>query len=408
MFGFLKKKLNDLFKKTEKNIEEKTEEQVKKEEQEKERKISLEISREIREDVEKLKKEQEEKKKAIEEKIESLENKKEVPVEVKESIKEYEEKKEEIEEKLKEIDEKEIEDKKEEKKQGFFSKIFKGFTTLRLGEESFDEFFNNLEEILIENNVAMEVIDFLRKKLKEKLLGKEIKKKEIEEEIKEALKEAISELLIEPFNLEDKISEKIKEKKPYVIVFFGINGSGKTTTIARLAYLLKKKYSVILAAADTFRAASIEQLEKHGENLKLEVIKSKYGADPASVIFDAIAHAKAKGIDIVLADTAGRMHTKQDLLREMEKIVRVSKPDLKVFVAESTTGNDAVEQAKAFNDSIGIDALILTKADVDERGGAMISVSHVTGKPILFLGMGQEYKDLEVFNKKKILDKLFS
>jgi len=383
MFNFLKKKLNDLFKKTEKEIEEKPEEQAKKEEIEKERKISLEISKEIKDDAERLKKEQERKAEEVKKEIEGA-------------------KKPEKEEEIKE---------KPEKKQGFFSKLKKVFVKTEINEKDFNKFFNDLEEILIENNVALEVIDSLRKKLKKELLNKEIPKNKIEESIREALKKSISDLLIEPFNLEEKISENIKkeqEKKPYVIVFFGINGSGKTTSIAKLAYLLKKKYSIILAAADTFRAASIEQLEKHSEKLEIPVIKSKYGADPASVIFDAIAHAKAKGIDIVLADTAGRMHTKQDLLREMEKIVRVSKPDLKVFVAESTTGNDAVEQAKAFNDAVGIDALILTKADVDERGGAMISSSYITGKPILFLGTGQGYKDLEVFDKKKILDKLFS
>lgn len=387
MFGFLKKKLNDLFKKTEEQIEEKTEEnekQVKKEDLEKERKISVEISKEIKEDVEKLKKEQEEKTEKIQKEIEKKTEKKE-------------EAKGEIEA-------------EKTKKQGFFDKLKKVFVKTEINEKDFDKFFNALEEILIENNVAMEVIDSLRDKLKKELMNKEIPKNKIEESIKDALKNAVSDILIEPFNLEERISEsKSKDgKKPYVIVFFGINGSGKTTTIARLAYLLKKKHSVILAAADTFRAASIEQLEKHSEKLNVPVIKSKYGADPASVIFDAIAHAKAQGIDIVLADTAGRMHTKQDLLREMEKIVRVSKPDLKVFVAESTTGNDAVEQAKAFNEAIGIDALILTKADVDERGGAMISSSYITGKPILYLGVGQEYDDLEVFNKKKILDKLFS
>jgi fused signal recognition particle receptor len=383
MFGFLKKKLNDLFKKTEKEIEEKPEEQAKKEEQDKERKLSSQISKEIKEDVEKLKKEQEEKQDKIQKEIEEAKKPE------------------------KEESKTEKEQTPEEKKQGFFDKLKKVFVKTEINEKEFDKFFNSLEEILIENNVALEVIDSLREKLKKELLNKEIPKNKVEEEIKKALKDAISALLIEPFNLEEKISQSIKEKKPYVIVFFGINGSGKTTTIARLAYLLKKKYSVILAAADTFRAASIEQLEKHAEKLQVEIIKSKYGADPASVIFDAIAHAKAKNIEVVLADTAGRMHTKQDLLREMEKIVRVSKPDLKVFVAESTTGNDAVEQAKAFNDAIGIDALILSKADVDERGGAMISVSHVTGKPILFLGIGQEYKDLEVFDKKRILDKLF-
>ncbi len=379
MFNFLKKKLNDLLKKTEKEIEEKSEEQVKKEELEKERKISVEISKEIKGDVEKLKKEQEKKAEEIKKEIEEKKP----------------EKKEEI--------------KKEEEPGGksFFSKLKQVFVKTEINDKDFDKFFNDLEMILIENNIALEVIDSLREKLKKELLNKEIPKNKVEEEIKKALKNSVLDLLIEPFNLEDKISEKLKEKKPYVIVFFGINGSGKTTTISKLAYMLKKKYSLILAAADTFRAASIEQLEKHSEKLGVPVIKSRYGADPASVIFDAIAHAKAKGIDIVLADTAGRMHTKSDLLREMEKIVRVSKPDLKVFVAESTTGNDAIEQAKAFNDAIGIDALILSKADVDERGGAMISSSFVTGKPILFLGTGQEYKDLEVFDKKKILDKLF-
>lgn len=389
MFGFLKKKLNDLFKKTEEDLsQQQKDEQVKKEEQDKEkvRKVTLEISKEIKGDVEKLKKEQEEKEKVIQEKIE--EKKKETAKK---------------EEKLEETSKPE-----EEKKKGFFDKLKKVFVKTEISEKDFDRFFNDLEEILIENNVAMQVIDSLRNNLKRELLNKEIPKNKVEEEVKNALKKAISELLIEPFNLEEKISEGIKTKKPYVIVFFGINGSGKTTTIARLAYLLKKKHSVVLAAADTFRAASIEQLEKHADNLKVDIIKSKYNADPASVIFDAIAHAKAKNMDIVLADTAGRMHTKHDLLREMEKIVRVAKPDLKIFVAESTTGNDAVEQAKAFNNAVGIDALILTKADVDERGGAMISSSYTTGKPILFLGTGQEYDNLEVFNKKKILDKLFS
>lgn len=363
MFNFLKKKLNDLFKKTE----------------------SI---------VEKPKEDSEEKAiiKAPEEKI---------PEPIKESIKEFEEKKEEIKEKLKEVDE-------EEKKEGFFSRLAKGFTSMKLTSESFDEFFNELELILIENNVAMEVIDVLKQKLKEKLIGKEVKKKEVEHFIRDNLKEAVSSLMIEPFNLEERIKENLKSKKPYVIVFFGINGSGKTTTIAKIAFLLKSKFSVSLCAADTFRAASIEQLEKHSQTLDVQIIKSKYGADPASVAFDAISHAKAHGIDVVLIDTAGRMHNKADLLREMEKIIRISKPDLKIFVAESTTGNDAVEQAKSFNDSIGVDALILSKADVDERGGAMISSSYVTGKPILFLGIGQEYKDLEVFDKNKILEKLFS
>jgi len=252
----------------------------------------------------------------------------------------------------------------------------------------------------------MSVIDQIKRKLGEEIINKSINKKEIEEKIKEVLKEILSEILIEPFDLIERIN---KSKKPFVIVFFGINGGGKTTTISKIVHLLQKnKLKCVLAAADTFRAASIEQLEKHAANLGINVIKHQYGADPAAVAFDAIAHAKAAGKDVVLIDTAGRMHTKTDLMREMEKISRVSKPDLKIFVGESITGNDAVEQAQAFNKSIGIDAIILTKADVDEKGGAMISVSKVTGKPILFLGTGQKYGDLELFDKKKIIDSIFS
>lgn len=376
MFGFLKKKIQGLLKKTEEKIEEQP--------------AQAPIKEETGE-------------KRIEKSIEKHE--KSEPQEI---TKETEEREKRVEENLKKLDEEEKEQEKEEKKEGFFSRLAKGFTSMKLSEDAFNEFFTELEEILIENNVALEAIDALKIKLKEELVGKEIKKSEVEKKIKEALKKAVLSLLVNPFNLEEKIQSDLKSKKPFVIVFFGINGSGKTTTISKIAWRLKKKFSVVLAAADTFRAASIEQLEKHGDKLKLEVIKSKYGADPASVIFDAIAHAKAKNIDIVLADTAGRMHTKTDLLREMEKIVRVAKPDLKIFVAESITGNDAIEQAKAFDDAVGIDAIILTKADVDERGGTCLSVSHITKKPILFLGMGQEYENLELFDKEKVVDKLFS
>ncbi|MEK6852494.1 MAG: signal recognition particle-docking protein FtsY, partial [Nanoarchaeota archaeon] len=150
-------------------------------------------------------------------------------------------------------------------------------------------------------------------------------------------------------------------------------------------------------------AASIEQLQHHAEKLKIPVIKHNYGSDSAAVAFDAIKHAKAKGIKAVLVDTAGRMHSNTDLMKEMEKICRVTKPDLRIFVAESITGNDAVEQARLFNEKVGTDAIVLTKADIDERGGAALSVSHVTKRPILFLGVGQKYHDLEYFDKRKIL-----
>ena len=195
-----------------------------------------------------------------------------------------------------------------------------------------------------------------------------------------------------------------KVEKPYVIAFFGINGSGKTTSIAKLANMLKEKnVSCVLAAADTFRAASIEQLSLHAEKIGVRIIKHTYGADPAAVAFDAIKHARAKDIDVVLIDTAGRMHSNTNLIDEMKKIIRVAKPDLKIFVGESITGNDCVEQAKTFNEAVGIDGIILTKADIDEKGGAAVSVSYVTKKTILYLGVGQEYKDLQPFDSEVII-----
>ena len=162
----------------------------------------------------------------------------------------------------------------------------------------------------------------------------------------------------------------------------------------------------MIAAGDTFRAASIEQLKKHGKRLNVKIISHDYGSDPASVGFDAINYAKKNNIECVLIDTAGRMHTAKNLLREMEKIVRVCKPDLKIFIGESITGNDAVEQVKSFDEAIGVDAIILTKADIDEKGGTSLSLGFTTGKPILFLGTGQEYDAIEVFNKRKFVQRL--
>jgi len=307
----------------------------------------------------------------------------------------------------------EVEKSEEESKEGFFKKIVKKVSTIEISEEDFSEYSQDLETLLLENNVALEVVDKIIQELKEKLVGKKILKKELESEIKDSFEEAIQSILVKPFDLIDKIKEKIKEQEkqkshePFVILFCGINGSGKTTAIAKIAHLLKKnKISCVLAASDTFRAASIEQLNKHGEKLGIKVISQDYGSDPAAVGFDAIKYAKKNFINAVLIDTAGRMHTATNLLKEMEKISRVTKPDLKIFVGESITGNDATEQAKAFNEAIDIDAIILSKSDVDEKGGTVLSVGYVTGKPILYLGTGQNYDDLEKFDKEKFLKKL--
>jgi fused signal recognition particle receptor len=196
----------------------------------------------------------------------------------------------------------------------------------------------------------------------------------------------------------------VKQKKPYVICFVGVNGSGKTTSIAKVAHLLKQNgHSVVIAAADTFRAAAIDQLQLHADKLNVKLIRHDYGSDPAAVAFDAIKHAEAAKKDVVLIDTAGRLHSNTNLMDEMKKIMRVAKPDLKLFVGESITGNDCIEQARQFDTAVGIDGIILAKADVDEKGGAAISVSYVTRKPIFYLGIGQEYSDLQQFDKDKLI-----
>ncbi|MDE1848447.1 MAG: signal recognition particle-docking protein FtsY [Nanoarchaeota archaeon] len=300
-----------------------------------------------------------------------------------------------------------LEDRENEKElpKSFFQRIKEKTGKIKISEDEFDRYRDELELLLLENNVAFEVSDRIIKELKSRIVGRELLKNGIEGEIKNALGDIISEILVKPFDLLERVIES--EKKPFVILFFGINGSGKTTSIAKIAEFLKsRKIKCVLAAADTFRAASIEQLKEHGENIGIPVIAHEYGSDPASVGFDAINYAKKNRADCVLIDTAGRMHTEKNLIKEMEKISKVCSPDLKIFVGESITGNDATEQARIFNESIGIDGLILAKSDIDEKGGTALSVGFVTKKPILFLGTGQKYSDIEPFDKNKFLDKL--
>jgi len=291
-----------------------------------------------------------------------------------------------------------------QEEKGFFSRLKQAFTTTKITEEDFSNYAEELQMILLENNVAYEVAEKIIEQLKEKVVNKEIKQKELESKIRESLKEIIEEVLLEPTDIIKEIKAKTS---PYVILFCGINGSGKTTTIAKIAKLLEKnKLTCLMAAGDTFRAASIEQLKTHGKKLNVHVIAQEYGADPAAVGFDAIKYAEKNRINVVLIDTAGRMHTATNLLREIEKVARVCKPDKKIFVGESITGNDAVDQVKAFNEAIGIDGIILSKADIDEKAGTILSVGYTTGKPILFLGTGQEYENIEIFNKKKFISGL--
>lgn len=291
-------------------------------------------------------------------------------------------------------------------KDSFLKKITSKVNKVKISEKEFEKYEDDFRMLLLENNVAFEAAEEIIKNLKEEIIGKELLKKEIEFEIKDSLRKIIKDLLIEPFDILEKIRKK-DEKEPFIIMFAGVNGTGKTTTVAKIANFLKKnKISSVLAAGDTFRAASIEQLEKHGEKIGVKVISHEYNSDPASVGFDAIKYAKKNSIDVVIIDTAGRMHTAKNLLKEIEKITKVCNPNLKIFIGESITGNDSIEQVKSFDEAINIDGIILTKADVDEKGGTAVSLGYATKKPILFLGVGQEYKDIEAFNKNKFVEEL--
>ena len=300
-----------------------------------------------------------------------------------------------------------IEEKVEDKSnKGLLSKITGTFTEKTLGADFLKDVLWDLELALLENNVAQEVAEKITIDIKEKLVGRSVKRSEAEKIIHDILKSNITTILDKPkIDFENAIKEKNGE--PLVITVIGFNGAGKTTSLAKLAnYFKTKNHVCVFAAADSFRVAAIEQLEEHATKLGVKMIKHKYGADPAAVIYDAVAHAKARHIDVVLADTAGRVHTDKNLIAELEKIIRINKPDFKFLVVEAIAGNDVVEQARVF-DTVGIDGIILTKWDVDEKGGAALSLCHTLGKPIVFLGTGQEYDDFIEFDAKKIIDSIF-
>lgn len=279
-----------------------------------------------------------------------------------------------------------------------------------ISEEKVDEILDELEIVLLESDVAFDAVSEIRERMKARLAGR---RKKITESLYKIVETELKQTLVELlernyFDLEEEIEGRLRQKKPVNVVFVGVNGTGKTTTIAKVARRLMNRYSVVIAAADTFRAGAIEQIEEHAKRLGVKVVKHKPGADPAAVIFDAIKHAESKGIDVVLADTAGRMHTKKNLLDQLEKIKRVTKPDFIIFVDESIAGNDAVERARMFNEAIGIDGTILTKIDTDAKGGTAISIAVATQKPILYLGTGQSYEDLVKFEPKWLVERIFS
>jgi len=277
----------------------------------------------------------------------------------------------------------------------------------KVKEGSLDDLLWELEIALMEADVALPVAEEIKNGVRENLLGKKYSRSySLEEVVELSLKESIRNVLkLNEFDFDAWFET---QKKPAVVMFIGINGTGKTTVIAKIGNrLMKAGKTIVLAAGDTFRAGAIEQLSIHADNLGCKIVKHSPDSDPAAVAFDAIEHAKAKRRDAVLVDTAGRMQTNNNLLDEMKKIVRVAKPDLKVFVGDSLAGNDAVEQARIFDEAVGIDCVILTKIDADSKGGAALSIAHTIGKPIAFVCNGQEYGDIIKFDADWMVNRIF-
>ncbi|MDY6819235.1 MAG: signal recognition particle-docking protein FtsY [Halobacteriales archaeon] len=277
---------------------------------------------------------------------------------------------------------------------------------LIIDEDDLEDPLWELEMALLENDVEMGVAEALLDRIEDELVGESRKittstTSVVEDALGEALLSVIS---VGQFDFEERIAEI---EKPVVIIFTGVNGVGKTTSIAKVArYLEEQGYSSVLANGDTYRAGANEQIEEHADRLDKRLISHEQGGDPAAVIYDAVEYAEANDIDVVLGDTAGRLHTSDDLMSQLEKIGRVVDPDLTIFVDEAVAGQDAVQRARTFNDAVEIDGAILTKADADASGGAAISIAHVTGKPILFLGTGQGYDDLKRFDPEALVDRL--
>jgi fused signal recognition particle receptor len=294
-----------------------------------------------------------------------------------------------------------------------FTKLRKGLSKIvkvKLSEKNMDTILYDLKLTLLKSDVALVAAEEICNKTREELLGEKVgafSKKNI---LSEIVQNAIHDILnVEhQFNLVEAIKNRENKSHPYVIMVLGVNGTGKTTTIAKIVKLLKgHEISVVVAASDTFRAGAIEQLSQHMKNLNTKLIKQDYKADPASVAYDAIDHAIAKNINCVIIDTSGRQVTNKNLLEELKKIKRVNNPDLTLFVGDSLAGNDVLFQAEKFNETVSIDASIITKLDADSKGGAALSIAYITQQPIIYIGIGQGYDDLIPFDPDWLVQKLF-
>jgi len=276
---------------------------------------------------------------------------------------------------------------------------------LIVSEKNIADALSELEMTLLESDVALPVTDAIIAHVRKSLVGRHRKIGEsVDAMVVGALKAALLEVLGKGFDLKEYIAT---HPRPVKILFTGVNGTGKTTSVAKIgSYLHKQGFSVVIGAGDTYRAGAIEQIAVHAERIGIKIIQHKEGADPSAVLFDTVQYAISHKIDVVLADTAGRFHTKSNLMNQLEKIKRVMKPDLVVYVDEAVAGNDAVIRAAEFDRTVGADAIVLTKADMDSRGGAAISIAHTIGKPLMFLGVGQGYDDIIPFDPAGVVDEL--
>jgi len=291
----------------------------------------------------------------------------------------------------------------------FVENVSSTIVAKELSEEELEPLLEELLMELVECDVAYEAAEAIVGELKKKLVGKRVPRfSDTRRLVTDTLKTVLEDLLGKAYVDKDLVSEAVGRKgEPMKIVFFGVNGVGKTTTIAKFAYMFRKAgITPVIAAADTYRAGAQEQLRAHAEKIRVPFIGSRYGADPAAVAYDAIEYARARGYRIVLIDTAGRMHTDSSLMEELRKVVRVVKPDYRILVVDALTGNDAVEQARFFEECVGVDYIVLTKVDADVKGGTAISLAYAIGKPILYVGVGQKYEDLERFNPRSIVEKI--
>ena len=275
-----------------------------------------------------------------------------------------------------------------------------------------DDLLEELEWMLLESDISSEAVTSVLDALRKSLIGARLRRgAELAKVLEAALKRALRNLLSAGYWDFDASIQSFLDQgdAPVVVMLVGVNGTGKTTTAAKIAHRLQSNgHSVIAAAGDTFRAGAIQQLESHCENLGIRCISSQRGGDAAAIARDAIESAKAKNIDVVLVDTAGRMQNKTNLMKELEKVRRVANPHLVLFVGDALAGNDAVDQAKMFQEMMRFDGAVLSKMDTDAKGGAGLSIAFATGRPIVFAGIGQGYDDLLQFNPDWLLDEMFS